>query len=78
MRKSISKSFGRAKFKVGVSRKLSPYAMARVRTSKNTSISADTGFKGNRVRVSAWKDKNKITLEHNKTTKETKIKKSHY
>ena len=80
MKKSISKSFRRAKFKAGISKKLSPYAMAHVRTSKNTSISADTGFKGNRIRASAWKGKLKATLEHNKTTKQTKvkIKKSHY
>ncbi len=82
MRKSISKSFGRAKFKVGISKTLSPYAMVRLKISKNTSASADTGFKGNRIRVSAWKDNLKATLEHNKTTKQTKIKvdnkKAHY
>jgi len=82
MRKSISKSFGRLKLKAGISKKLSPYGMFRVKTSKNTSVSGDTGFKGNRIRGSAWKNNNKITLEHNTTTKQTKIKlkdkKAHY
>ena len=71
---SISKSFGRIKLKAGISRSLSPYAMFRVQTSKNTSISGDTGFKGTRFRGSIWDGNNKATLEHNKTTKQTNIK----
>ena len=80
MRKSISKSFGGLKLKLGISRRLSPYGMFRYKTSKNTSISGDTGFKGNRIRGSIWSKNNKATLEHNTTTKATKIKfkKSHY
>ena len=82
MKKSTSKSFGRLKLKAGISKKLSPYFMFRVKTSKNTSVSGDTGFKGNRIRASTWKGDKKATLEHNTTTKQTKVKvkdnKAHY
>jgi len=82
MRKSISRSLGRLKVKLGMSKIFSPYGMFRIKTSKHTSVSGDTGFKGNRIRFSAWKNNLKTTLEHNKTTKQTKIKvdnkKAHY